>query len=274
MTKRQSGAGSWRMAAGVNPKSLSAVDLLQRRVTIGQKLVNYGQWVHALRKVIDPASKLPIVADAIVRVRADGSQDVTAPPNYRLESFAGTQVAVHGGDEGVFRALTDESWMRKGAARNAVMWTVGTSKHAVLLFDTFHLGRLAFWNAVVRHGIPTYQRGLTLLDTTESMLKDMVVRGELSAEDLPALIEQRKELDGYLKAGLNIGSIGDNIATHFVQSIPGIGTFNKWLFGKYQRGAAHAPGAPGLDPGTGKPGSGQERKHPFRQPEPASLAQE
>lgn len=224
------------IAAGVTPLSLNAVDLLQKRIGLGQRLVNYGDWVDAMRGINDPVTQQPMVAAPTIRARADGTEDVTAPPGYSLVNFANRQLALHKGYTGLFGDLTNPSWMQGTDFRKGLMSTLSTMKHGSLLFDTYHMVRMGFWNSMTRLGLPTSSRGLSLLDNTLPELRRMVDRGEIPNEWGEQLLQQKSKLEGLVKAGLNVGSIGDNLYTDFLQKIPGLGTFNKWLFEKYQRG--------------------------------------
>lgn len=230
------------IASGMSPQSLSAVDLLQRRITMGRRMINYGAWVESLRDLVDPSTRESaqggaIVTEPDVRIREDGSEDITAPIGYFLANFGGKQVAVHKGYEGIFDALTAGSWFRKRASTQWLTEGLGLAKHLVLFFDTFHLGRLAFWNSAARRGLPTYERGLTLLDSTAADIQRMVENGEVPAEYGRQLAETKFQIDGLMREGLNVGGAGDNLRSHLVQKLPIAGPFNKWLFEQYQRGA-------------------------------------
>lgn len=225
------------IAAGVNPISLSAIDLLQRRTTLGRRLINYGVWSSGLRGMTDPATQQPIATDADVRLRADGTQDVTAPDGYSIQHFGGKELAIHNGYKGLFLDLTKDSWMRESVFRESLMKLAGTTKHATLLFDTYHLGRLALWNAVSRMEGPGYRKGVTLLDNTRGELQTMIDQGAIPREWGAQMLRDKVDIEGGLGAGLNVGSIGDNLYTDWIRKVPGIGTFNKWLFEQYQRGA-------------------------------------
>lgn len=225
------------IAAGVAPKTLSAVDLLQRRLTLGRRMVNYGTWMESMRGIIDPKTQQPLVTDAIVRLRADGSKDVTAPVGYFLSDFGGRKVAVHSGYSGLFNALTEGSALWQNAFSQTALRTLALGKQFTLLGDTFHAGRLAFWNAITRLGAPTYRRGQTLLDNSPGELRRMAQAGEIPADWVRQLEQDKARMDLMLKAGMNVGSVSDALHHEFVQSLPVLGTFNKWLFGQYQRGA-------------------------------------
>lgn len=237
------------IANGVNPKTLNAVDLLQRRITLGRKLINYRGWVDSLQRLVDPSTQLPIVTDTILRTKADGTTDETAPPNYGIEHFAGQTVVVHKGYEGLFNALTGESWFNRGTVRPMTMEALAASKHLQLAFDTYHLGRMAFWNSMVRaatEGGPgmvlpgnpaSYKRGLTLLDSTASDIRAMADRGEIPKEWANDLVDQKRRLRLLVDVGYNVGHSADNIYSHWIEKLPVAGQFNRWLFQKYVRGA-------------------------------------
>jgi hypothetical protein len=225
------------IANGVNPVSLNAIDLLQKRLELGQRLIRYGDWADEFQKLTDPHTKQPIAVPPEVRTRADGTEDMTAPAGYQLVHFAGRDFALHNGYAGLFGDLTKPSWMQGTEFRQNVMKTFSGMKHATLLLDTYHMARLAFWNSMTRLGLPTYARGVTILDNTTPELQKMIANGEIPREWGEQLVQRKQVLERMVRQGLNVGSVGDNLYTDFLQNIPGIGPFNKWLFGKYQRGA-------------------------------------
>lgn len=255
------------IANGQNPRSMNAVDLMQRRLSLGQKLINYRAWENGLMKVKDPATDMPLAAPVEIRIRADGTEVQNVPQGYTKMMFGGQTFGIHKAYAPVFKALTTESALRNGGW-SYLMKGAATAKHGMLLFDTFHLGRLAFWNAMARGGVlpgygkgmeglasaaknaitghpikaigdllPSHNKGLTLLDSTDADIRRMVETGDLKKSDADALLAQRKTLNLLLNHGLNVGSIGDNIYTDWVQKLPVAGRFNKWLFEQYQRGA-------------------------------------
>jgi hypothetical protein len=230
------------LTAGVTPKTLNAVDLLHRRLTLGRKLINYRAWSESMSDLVDTTTQLPIVADAVVRVRKDGTSDITAPPGYFLTDFAGQKFAIHRGYDGLLDDLTAASKFGKGTVLPVLMKAAATTKHLMLLFDTYHLGRLAFWNGVTRGGaLPgnpfAYKKGITLLDNTSDDIQQMARNGEIPKDWETGLLEQKRQLEGLLKAGLNVGSARDNVYADWIHNIPVTGKFNHWLFDQFQRGA-------------------------------------
>jgi hypothetical protein len=233
---------------------MNAIDLLNRRMTLGAKLVGYRQWVGSMRGMVDPATKLPIVTDPIVRMRADGTSDTTVPAGYALEHFAGQTVAVHKGYDGLFHNLTDSSWFSRGTVKPMLMKYATLSKHIQLVFDSYHLGRLAFWNAMVRGagdgtfgsflpGNPmSFKRGVTLLDNTFADLREMERNGEIEKGWLKDLEKNKRDLNTLVDMGYNVGRIQDNIHNEWIKNLPLAGRANHFIFDQFQRGAMSEAG--------------------------------
>lgn len=229
---------------GVDPKTLNAVDLLESRVSAGQRMINNRAWVEGL-KDLKATDGTPIATALETVKRADGSSYQQAPRGYHMEGVGRTPIAVRDGFEGLFHALTDPSaWSRTATGRSA-MDLATTSKSAVLAFDTFHLGRIAFWDSLIKAlGIktfkapfPSYKKGVSLLDTSEAEFTKMAKSGEIPEKWLPELTESKRKLDLAVKTGFNIGRISDALYSDWVHAIPVIGDFNKFLFDQFQRGA-------------------------------------
>jgi hypothetical protein len=230
------------IGAGEAPKSINAVDLIQRRLALGQKLINHGAWVDGMFRYLDPKTQTPIVMPTITKVRKDGKEYEDAPHGFVKMQLGAQTFAVMRGYDGLIKSIITPSTIRNSVAGNVAMELAGGIKHSMLVFDSYHLGRLAFWSSMVRGNVlpgdPTsYRRGLTLLDNTIPEIQRMVEGGEIPKAWLKDLIESKRQLALLVSKGLNVGSVGDNIATHFVQNLPIAGTFNKFLFQKYQRGA-------------------------------------
>lgn len=232
------------IANGIKPKSLNAAELLQSRINAGQRMINNRAWAAGLRDLKD-AQGNPIAADPITVRRADGSTYQEAPKGYHMESFGRTPVAVRDGFDGLFHALTDPSAWSRTAAGKLAMKAAGGSKSLVLAIDTFHLGRIAFWDSLIKGlGIktfqmpfPSYRKGVTLLDMSPEEIGRMAKAGEIPKEWLPDLMENKRRLELAVKTGFNVGRISDSLHQEWVQKVPVLGDFNKFLFHEFQRGA-------------------------------------
>jgi hypothetical protein len=65
----------------------------------------------------------------------------------------------------------------------------------------------------------------------------MVSAGEVPAEWARQAISNKQKINALVDAGYNIGGISDALHSDVIHSLPGLGHFNKWLFGQFQRGA-------------------------------------
>lgn len=259
--------------AGGNKPQLNALDLLSGRLADGQKAINETAWLEGMNTMIDPLTqepitqsvewkpKRPIQTQGAPAGRGESFEDAVpaewephAPSGYHVVKFGPTTFALHNDYGGLFKDLTSESWLRSGSVGRALTNTVAAMKHTTLLFDTFHLGRLAFWRTVlggVGEGAgPGFRKGSTLADYTSGDIMQMIQRGEVPESMGRNLLENKRTLDLLLQHGFNIGRVMDNahlsgvLGTLRESGIPGVshaanglGGFNEWLFGQYQRGA-------------------------------------
>lgn len=226
---------------GIKPKSIDAVTLLERRLASGQRSINRQLWATAARNVIDPTSLIPVVADMESGTReVDGQTlpDPTAPLGYVPMQIGGRTIAVQEGYTGLFRALQDPGAFQNSATGQAVMKGVQAAKSMALFFDTFHLGRVAMHQVVLR-GSASYGKGLVLLDHSPAEITRMMDAGELgqvSPELRTEIMENKRKLDLLVDKGLNVATAFENLNADWVHNLPGIGAYNRWLFEKFQRG--------------------------------------
>lgn len=242
------------IAQGRKPTTLNALELLADRVAGGQRKLNELAWVHGLRNLTDPATDMPVVVDVIKKPRKpanlppEGSERAQAmedagetykpdwvtiaPEGYTVWRFGELEVAVQ---DGFVRLLNDLTWpsVFKGSAAKKVF---GFIKSSLLMFDTFHLGRMVAWRQMFGLG-GGYQKGQTLLDFSTADIREMASRGEIPEAWADGLLENKRRLDLALRTGFNVGNVLDNAWGDALHNLPVIGTFNHWLFGQYQRGA-------------------------------------
>lgn len=224
------------VAEGVPLRSLSAIDLLEQRVRYGQENVNAISWMHTLRQIHDPTTKQPLVTDVIPRTRADGSHYDDAPPGYSVVNVGRVKFSMLNGYDGVFGDLTDPSWFSKGSLRRGTQQAFGLLKHLVTLGDTMHLGVEATRKFLLT-GNFGYSKGLTLIDNTPREIQLMADRGEIPKQWTGDLLNDKRKLDLLVKQGANLQDLSSNLHQHWVEKVPLGGTFNKWLFSRYVRGA-------------------------------------
>ncbi|MBA3650069.1 MAG: hypothetical protein H0W66_00970 [Chthoniobacterales bacterium] len=225
------------LAAGVKPETLNAVDLLSNRLRKGNTVLNKQQWAESGRALEDPTTKTPLIADIITETHpVTGDQQTRAPQGYQIRGIGNRQIAVHEGYAGLFDAFTAPSALRNSVVGRAALATEGAVKHGLLLFDSFHLGRLAYYQLPLR-GSASFRKGLLTIDYSAGELQKMESRGELpkgiKAEDI---IKRKADADLLVKEGYNVGGITEAMNANIVQKLPVIGGFNKFVFQQFQRG--------------------------------------
>ncbi|MEA2553480.1 MAG: hypothetical protein QOJ65_1656, partial [Fimbriimonadaceae bacterium] len=223
--------------AGRTHDNINAVTSLESRIAKGTRVVNLQKWAESGKNIIDPTTGMPLVADPLITKHPSTGDSITsAPPGYRLEMQGNRTIAVHEGYTGLYDRLTTPSAMGHSVITRGIMTAAGTVKHGMLLFDTFHLGRLAYYQIPLR-GKATYGKGLLILDYSSAELTNMERRGELpkgiTARDL---IARKARAHGLISAGLNVAGAQEAIHAGLVRRIPLVGGFNKLVFDQFQRG--------------------------------------
>lgn len=237
------------ISAGVKPKSLNAAGLLETRLSQGMKMVNNKAWVDSFRGVKDTVTGLPLVENLEFKKRPNGSQYIDVPKGYSQEYLGGQTVAVHNGYEGLFSALSDPSWFDKSPVRRGVQEYNAFGKSVSLVMDTFHLARIAYWESMIKSlgittfkaPIPSYKKGLSLLDHTTPELQKMLSNRELPQAWGKDLLQNKKDIDLLVQHGYNIGRVTDALHHEWKEHIPIVGeglmVYDKFLFDSFQRGA-------------------------------------
>lgn len=227
------------IAANIKPKSLDGVDLLRTAVRAMQGMVNRNLWTDALQGMKDPTNGESVMVPRTATTRPDGTSYLDTPPGYTPTEVGGRPMAIQNGYAGLFDAMTDPSRVNQTLSKiNA------TGKSITLAIDTYHLGRLAAYQAFseLSRGeapIPTYKEGLMLGDTPMSAIEDMAAKGEIPADALPTIRENKAIIDLVVNTGLNVGHIADSMHQEWVQKTPVLGQVNKFIFQQFQRGAIY-----------------------------------
>lgn len=238
---------SHSIAAGIDPVTLDAIGLMERRLSGGRTMLAHKAWESSLRGVVDPTSGLEIVTSPI----KTKSGEYQAPPGYDLVKFGNRMIAVQRPYRTTFRELTDPSKL-EGFGWNTILKSAISAKHGMLLFDTYHLGRIAYHSLILQNvfpygaefrGVPfsskgLHKYGLALVDLSRADIVDLANRGEIPKDWLPHVHEDKRIIDGLInQGGYNLGGISDAIYSDWVRQIPVSGAFNKFLFDEFQRGA-------------------------------------
>jgi len=220
--------------AGKTPKSINAFDLADSRIQNGNQRIANAKFLESLAgDVKDPASNLPIIVK--------GKSDDRA---YLPGEWSGEKISVLKGYDHIMGQLDSRAFLEEGAGRLLRdMNMVG--KSVTLMLDTFHLGRLAWWSSMINSAgfkynqgpLPWFTKGHTLLSYSVPELNRLANEGQIPRRYVKDVVAQKANLDLLVKNGLEIGRICDSLERDLIHHIPVFGTFNKFLFEKFQRGA-------------------------------------
>jgi hypothetical protein len=230
--------------AGYTPKTLDVADLVEHRVKVGQKIINRKSWAESLAGLNDPTDGKPLSAPLIRKSRGPGRPGYeVAPSGYRpVEILPGIRTAIHEAYLPLFNALTGESFISGSVPGKLLLEAAGGIKHGLLVFDSFHASRifqklLTLAPGKVLSGKAGYERGQSLLEYADADLNRAVAENLITPEIATWVRANRANANLLLDSGLNVGRIQEGLYNSVVRQIPGIGTFNKWVFEKLTRGA-------------------------------------
>lgn len=219
--------------AGFKPKNFDSADLVQSRITMGERLVNRTKWSTALNGITDPAEGTPIVTSLVTQPK--GTQ--VAPMGYqRMELMPGMSVAVHEGYVDLIDSLLAPSKVRANPIGRTLLNTEAALKHGLLAADTFHAGRMIYKELALT-GKAKHDLGRSLLEYADKDLDAAVKAKEITQDAADWAKANRPDAELLTANGLNVGRISDALYKDVVKSIPVIGPFNKWVFDKLTRGA-------------------------------------
>lgn len=227
------------IAAGIAPNTLDAVDLLRASVRATQGAVNRNLWTDALSEMKDPTNQESIVVPRPQVTRPDGTTYFDTPAGYSPTDVGGRPMAIQNGYAGLFDAMNDPSKVNPTLSKiNA------TGKSISLAIDTYHLGRLAFYQAASEMSrgeapLPSYKHGLLIGDMPMSAIEDMAAKGDIDPSTIPRIREDKAIIDSVVNAGLNVGKIADSLHQEWVQRVPVLGDVNKFIFQQFQRGSIY-----------------------------------
>lgn len=225
---------------GYAPKSTDIVDLTQRRVEAGERLVQQKLLEQELRTLNAP-NNLPILGKMDEYQSITGKNELSVPRGYTLVQTGGRPLVVNSDVAPVFKALYGDSTISQ-----ALKSTAGFLKQNTLVFDTFHVGRILFKELAYSKGGGRfgYNKGLSLLEYKPEDVHRAVKVGDISQrmadytnEVLPSGLTRRAATEELLKRGLNVGKVSDNLLAEHSAQLPFIKNFNPWVFQKLSRGA-------------------------------------
>jgi len=245
--------------AGFIPRDFNLANLLEHRVTAGERLITGRGFFDAMREIPDPVDGEPIVKDIPRRIinRPDGSVDVqeSIPIGYtKQQVMGGASVAVHNGYRRLVDALTARSQLAESAVVGTLQNIAAIEKHLMLALDTFHASRTmqAEFALTGRVSVGSRQRlGRALFEYGVGDLDAAVQKGEITQEMADYIrTPQQMEINGQQQAisphallnfgirnGLNIARWGDALYKDWLRNMPVTGEVNRWVFDKLTRSA-------------------------------------
>lgn len=226
--------------AGYTPTSTDIVDLTQRRVESGERLVQQKALENELRTIKAPDGK-PIIGDTEEYETYLGNKDQRVPAGYKMVQTGSKPLVIHEQLVPLFQALYGDSTINRFLKRGA-----GELKQKTLLLDTYHVGRIMFKELAYSKGAERvgYNKGLAVLEYTDPDLDRAVKSGDISQgmadyarEKLASGLSRQEITQKFLKSGLNVGKVSDNLLAEHTLAVPVIKNFNPWVFQKLSRGA-------------------------------------
>lgn len=217
------------IAAGFKPKELRLDNLTESAVNSMLRVVNRKKWSQSLGEIKMPNGE-PVTTDLLTDPNKPGQR--IAPRGYKpVQVSPGDLVAVHEDLAPTVSALTSESMIPKLLTHGAAFL-----KHNILVFDIFHGSRFGQMQAAFERRIPSYHKGLGLLEFADQDLPKAVSAGIISPKEAEWAATYRPKLEGLVKTGLNVGRISDALYADAVPLLPGARQTNKFIFEKLSRG--------------------------------------
>jgi hypothetical protein len=230
---------------GYQPKTLRLSELVEHRIRQGQRLINRRAFADSLRSIDAVSDGKPIVTDMETRTRGPGLPDYQVPPTGYVprQLIPGTPaIAVHEDFAKLIDALNGNSKIPEfepgGVPVGQMALAVtGGIKHGLLVFDTFHASRIIQKEMFLTRRLPSWKKGQSLLEFSPADLNRAISAGEITPEIADWVRANKPKADLLISQGLNVGRIQEGLYSSFVRKLPGLGTFNKWVFEKMTRGA-------------------------------------
>lgn len=220
--------------AGYDPGTYGIDQAAQRMVTNAQRIIGSKAFLEEMRSIISPSDEKPIIGEMETIERQNGTKETRVPKGYSVVQVMGRPVVVHNLLADEFKALFGQSALRSNIAGRALLKFVAWTKAYTLVGDTFHAGRM-FYKALSSGSGVDINRGMAMIEYSPEDLQRAVKNGEVDKRDAEWATRERGLFQEGLKHGLNIGRIADNLVEQAKTHVPGMNTFNDWLFQKLTR---------------------------------------
>ncbi len=265
------------------PKGYDVTNYVEHRVARGMRHIQRDMWKELYKTVRDPKTGLPILREAVPSnfkpvegpdgqpLKDDKGKMILAPDNWKgpsaeydvvpLTSNSSKPIAVLRGYKSTVSNLWGSSGIENTQLGATALHTSSLLKHgAILIYDTFHAGRLAQYTKAALPGNKfgnVFMDGYTALNFRPKDYARAEKLGIISkqsrewAEGTVALkdnygmvrsVPRHEILDMMVRRGLNASKIADAMSREAVEKIPlvghfinekmGVGWMNRMLFGK------------------------------------------
>lgn len=211
------------IAAGFKPRELRLDILTESAVNSTLRVVNRRKWADSLGEI-----EMPDGQPAVAPAKENGS----APRGYKpVQVSPGNLVNIHEDLAPTVQAMTADSAIPKLLSHGGAFL-----KHNILVFDVFHGSRFAQMQAAFEAKIPSYHKGLALLEYGDNDLAAAQKHGLITGAEAKWAQENRPKIEGLIQHGLNAGRISDAIYAEAVPMMPGAKQTNNFIFQKLSRG--------------------------------------
>jgi hypothetical protein len=241
------------------PVTRDGATLVGHRVRQGMNMIERDAWSEGLKAVNGPSGQ-PVAIPA--NSNPNGSLLPPASRDYSNMLINGKAVAVHDEFRGLVDNLSSPSKVQNWPVIRAALRLEQQLKHALLLGDFFHLGRIGYYAASIMGKNAGWRGGWSALDIKPGDINEAVRRGVISQEDADwgnapvrfgtGAITRRELAGKFVKAGANLGKIQDALYKDLVTDMtpaasplrrgiqrvidPTVGRYNRLLFDKLTRG--------------------------------------
>ena len=228
-----------------------AADMVEHRVRQGRMAAINGKWAETLKGIKDPESGQPILVDPEINPIDKRPQAPEGGRDHDLIDIGNSKYAVLKEYRRVVETASElKSDFAESAVGNAALTLTRRMKHeAILIFDSFHPGRLVHYTLALNGNLEWKGPWSALEYRPESMAK-AVDRGLISQSQMKWATEpvsmmaggtelktnRREILMEGLRSGLNIAKLQDSLYAEMKHFIPGVSAMNKFVFGKITRG--------------------------------------
>lgn len=263
------------------PATWDAAELVAHRVRTGRQQIARSSWIQDLRGLYDPVSGEPVAKSAIVTEDiVPGKDPVTGAPiwvqknkysspgiDYRdfiQLSPSAPPVYVRASYKLLLDALVTPSKIHHLPMAREAQMVAAAMKHGVLLlWDTFHLGRLYQYGAALMGKDLGWAGGKAAVQYSKEQLQPAVDKGFITQKQADWALKKVRVVSGTVRGrptytemthqdiahemisqGLNATKMSDALYKDVVSRIPIIGKYhhaiigpyNRWLFDKFVPG--------------------------------------